>query len=211
MTESSSSTAIALLDAAEIVFATEGVDNASLRSIMRQAGSNPAAVHYHYGSRNELARAVLDRILAPLQDRRLMLLNDLCDIHADQPPINGLIEALVRPDLEAFLAIGQRNPHGARLIGAIYTRPSSFVKSFVEESFSPVAQVFTPHLLRALPELGPEELAWRIRWAVFGTVGALLSDDEATLTEENVEAELAKLLATSIGALTAPPAKEMTT
>lgn len=192
------------------MFASEGVDNASLRSIMRQADSNPAAVHYHYGSRRELARAVLDRILTPLQDRRLLLLGELCEANGDNPPIEGLIEALIRPDLEAFLTVGQRNPLGARLVGAIYTRPSSFVKSFVEESFSPVAQVFVPHLMRALPDLGPEELSWRVRWAVFGTVGALLSDEDATLTEENVEDELAKLLATSVGALTAPPAKETT-
>ena len=72
MTESA--TAEALLDAAESAFAERGVEDASLRAIMRAASANTAAVHYHFGGRDALARTVLDRILAPLNARRVVLL-----------------------------------------------------------------------------------------------------------------------------------------
>ncbi len=202
-------TAIALLDAAEAEFATHGVDTASLRSIMRSAGANPAAVHYHYGSRDELARAVLDRILAPIQARRLELLDQLVAAQGDQPPTAAqLIEALVRPDFEAAVAAGRRSPAGGRIIGEIYARPASFVKSLVEESFGPVAERFLPHLMTAVPGLDPPEIGWRIRWGVFGVVGALFSDDDTSITAENSELELKRVVAITTGAVVAPPTKE---
>ena len=205
MTESS--TAVALLDAAETEFAEHGIDQASLRSIMRTAGANTAAVHYHYGSREELAKAVLDRVLAPLQARRLDLLSELTAA-GDPPTAAGLIEALIRPDFEAAVAVGLRNPNGVRIIGTIYSRPAAFVKSLVEESFAPVAARFMPHLMAATPGLSPDELGWRVRWCVFGVLGALFSDDETVITDENMESQLARVLASTLGAVVAPPAKE---
>ena len=196
----------ALLDAAEVAFAEHGIDNVSLRAIMRAAGVNAAAVHYHYGSREALARAVLDRVLAPLQARRLELLDGLVDgaIGSSPPLLTDLVEALVRPDFEAAAQITQRHPGGGRLIGAIYVRPSDFVKSLVEASFAPVAARFQPHLEQALPTLDPGELAWRLRWGVFGSLGALLSDDASFVTAATIDHDLTRFVAMTVGALTAP-------
>ncbi len=198
-------TADALLDAAEVAFAEHGVDGASLRSIMRDAGANAAAVHYHYGSREQLAAAVLDRVLAPLQARRLELLEAAVAEHTDgAPPITALMDALVRPDFEMAVAARERSPTASRIIGAVYARPSAFVKSLVEASFAPVAARFLPHLTAALPELDPPEIAWRVRWAVFGVLGALFSDEDTAINCDNMEAELGRMLAVTTGALSAP-------
>ncbi|MGH1488002.1 MAG: TetR/AcrR family transcriptional regulator [Acidimicrobiales bacterium] len=214
MTESRSeaehSTAVALLDAAETAFAEEGVDKVSLRAIMRSAGANTAAVHYHYGSRDELAMAVLDRVLEPLQARRLELLDELVESAAARetaPRVDELVEALIRPDFEAVIAVADRNPEGARIIGTIYARPSAFVKSFVSASFAPVASRFLPHLRVALPDLGTQELAWRIRWGLFGILGALLCDDDTIITPKTLEAELAHVVVVTVGAVSARPSR----
>jgi AcrR family transcriptional regulator len=204
MTEASTQTV--LLDAAESAFAEHGVDNVSLRSIMRGAGVNPAAVHYHYGSREELARAVLLRVLEPLQERRLELL-EIAVANEGSPSLRRLLDAVIRPDLEMVVAIGTRNPDAARLPGAIYTRPSDFVKTLVEASFKPVALRFMPHIQAALPDHHPDELSWRIRWSVFGLLGALLSD-EPGITHQTLESDLDRVLAVTVGALTAPPTME---
>ena len=131
-------TATALLDAAEAEFAENGIDRASLRSIMRAAGANSAAVHYHYGSRESLARAVLERILQPLQRRRCELL-EAAVAATGRPNLDRAIDALIRPDFEALLAAQDRDPRSTRIVGAIYSRPPAFVKAMVEASFSPVA------------------------------------------------------------------------
>jgi AcrR family transcriptional regulator len=167
----------ALIEAAEAAFADAGFDAASLRKIMRDAGSDPGAIHYHFGGREALARAVLDRILVPLNARRLELLHQATiagDALAPQ-----LVDALVRPDIETAHELHHRSPGRGRLVGAIYLHPVDFVETTVAAHFAPVAQAFRPHLEKALPHLPFEVIAWRVRWCVFGTLGALLADANA--------------------------------
>ncbi len=188
-----------LLDEAEAEFADAGFEHGSLRKIMREAGADPGAVHYHFGGREALAAAVLDRLLAPLNARRLELLDGA--VATGRPDVSVLVEALVRPDVEAAHALQARSPGRARLIGAIYTRPSDFVAAAVSRHFAPAAEAFRPHLEIALPHLGFEEIAWRIRWCVFGPVGGLLVEaatvdhDPAELLERLVRPLAAALAA----------------
>jgi AcrR family transcriptional regulator len=189
-----------LLDAAEAEFASEGIDNGSLRRIMRKAGADPGAVHYHFGGREALAAAVLDRILVPLNTRRLVLLDEA--VMGGRPLASQLVEALIRPDVETAHRMHARSPGRARLIGAIYTRPSDFVTSTVAAHFAPVADAFRPHLEAAVPAVSFDDLAWRIRWCVFGTLGALLTDASAPF-ERPADAlidELARTLAAALAA-----------
>ncbi len=190
----------ALLDAAEAEFASAGIESGSLRQIMRQAGADPGAVHYHFGSREALAAAVLERILVPLNARRLALLDDA--VASGQPRVSQLVEALIRPDVEAAHALNAQSPGRARLIGAIYTRPSDFVAVTVAAHFAPVADAFRPHIEAALPQLPFGDVAWRIRWCVFGTVGALLTDESAPFerTADDLIHELARTLAAALAA-----------
>ena len=69
-TGQSSTTREDLLDAAERLFALHGVNGTSLRAVTREAGANVAAVHYHFGSKEELLREVFARRLGPVNRRR---------------------------------------------------------------------------------------------------------------------------------------------
>lgn len=190
----------ALLDAAEAEFASAGIESGSLRKIMREAGADPGAVHYHFGGRQALAAAVLDRILVPLNARRLDLLNAAA---ANGPPVvSQLVEALIRPDIETAHALHAQSPGRARLIGAIYTHPSDFVAAKVAAHFAPVAEAFRPHIETVLPHPPFVDVAWRIRWCVFGTVGALLTDETAPFERpaNDLIKELAQTLTAAITA-----------
>ncbi|MGB5759146.1 MAG: TetR/AcrR family transcriptional regulator [Acidimicrobiales bacterium] len=173
-------TAEALVDAAEGLFAESGFEAASLRAVMRAAGSDPGSIHYHFRGREGLSAAVLRRVLVPLNQRRLELLN-AAEQAADPIPLHWIIDAIVRPDIELAQELHHRGPGRARLLGAVYINPASFVKGNVEHHFAPVAARFMPHLVRAVPEVAPELLAWRVRWCVFGVVGAVLSDGDEAL------------------------------
>lgn len=50
-----------LLDAAQAVFAEEGLRAASLRAIARRAGCDPALIYYHFDSKEALFAALLER------------------------------------------------------------------------------------------------------------------------------------------------------
>ncbi|ROZ89223.1 TetR/AcrR family transcriptional regulator [Gordonia sp. OPL2] len=62
----SGSTRTALLTAAESLFLTDGFDNVSVRAICAAADANPAAVHYHFGSKDRLAVELLEDRMGPM-------------------------------------------------------------------------------------------------------------------------------------------------
>jgi AcrR family transcriptional regulator len=183
---------------------------------MRAAGANPAAVHHRFGSRQALAEAVLERTLRPLNGRRLELL-ERAEAGSGGGPIalGDLLDALVRPDLEAVAELAHRAPGRGRLIGTIYSQPERFVKALVERHFEPVAARFVPHLVAAVPWVPPAELAWRVRWCVFGLLGALLCDggldldlgagEEAGVSAEGVDRAIARIVAVTAGAVASQP------
>ena len=195
-----SQTVDALLDAAEAEFADAGIEAGSLRRIMRAAGADPGAVHYHFGNREALAEAVLGRILAPLNSRRLELLGRATAL--GNPTLGQLVEALIRPDIDAAHALQARSPGRARLIAALYLRPAEFVEAAVAAHFAPVADAFRPHLEAAAPGVPFETMAWRVRWCLFGTVGALLADQSAPFDRDarQLIAELVTVLTAAVGA-----------
>lgn len=61
-------TAERILDAAEPLFAERGYEAASLREIARRVGIQQPGLYNHFGSKEELYAAVLDRALTPLTD-----------------------------------------------------------------------------------------------------------------------------------------------
>lgn len=88
-----------LLDAAAKAFAKDGVFKASLIDITRQAGQrNRAALHYHFGSREGVLCAVLERHVEFLARRE----GELLQIALAGPggDVRSVVEAIVRPAAE---------------------------------------------------------------------------------------------------------------
>jgi AcrR family transcriptional regulator len=95
-TFNSAETRQALLDAAEELFATFGVEGVSIRSINAAAGFGPATVHRHFGSKDRLLEAVLrrraDGITAHRNERLAVL-----EATVRPPTALDLIEAFATP------------------------------------------------------------------------------------------------------------------
>ncbi|MGW0179163.1 TetR family transcriptional regulator [Nocardia sp. NPDC003345] len=80
-----------LLAAAERLLLTERYDEVSVRGICAAAGANPAAVHYHFGSKEGLVAALLeDRLGALWADR-------LAEVTADPLPVHRIVDAVLEP------------------------------------------------------------------------------------------------------------------
>jgi AcrR family transcriptional regulator len=52
---------VVLIDAAEVLFGADGVDNVSMRSVAREAGVAPAALTHHFPNKRALVEAVVMR------------------------------------------------------------------------------------------------------------------------------------------------------
>ena len=99
MPPDASATREKLLDAATRAFAEDGVFNASLIEITRRAGQrNRSALNYHFGSREGVLCAVLERHVELLARRE----GELLAVAARSAPgdVAPVVEAIVRPAAE---------------------------------------------------------------------------------------------------------------
>jgi AcrR family transcriptional regulator len=77
-----------LIEAARGLFAQDGFDGASVRDITARAQANLGAITYHFGSKEALYHAVIERFATPLADR-------LAAISAEpRPPLERLATAM---------------------------------------------------------------------------------------------------------------------
>ncbi len=112
-----------LLSAAERLFAERGIDAVSLREINLAAGQrNVAAVHYHFGSKQGLVEAVIERRMAGINTRRLQMLDEL-DSTGCLGDLRAVIEAMVLP-LAEQLGDAREASHYIRLLAQVYGDPS---------------------------------------------------------------------------------------
>ena len=200
-----------ILDAAERLFAERGYDGASLRAITGQARVNLAAVNYHFRSKRALMRAVFARRLEPLNQKRLALLETCMAARANGPPdLERLVEALVAP---AFRMGEQSTGEAAalrKLMGRVLVDPGVQIERVLEEQFHEVALHFVSAFRRALPQLPPEELFWRIHFSI-GAMASVLTGapflkiaSGGRLDTSDVDGVVQRLVAYITGGLRAP-------
>lgn len=85
----------ALLDSAERLYGEKSIDGVSLRSITREAGVGSAAVFYHFESKEQLTRAVVERRATRYNDG----IRERCTaiIAAPEPTVRDLVDAILVP------------------------------------------------------------------------------------------------------------------
>jgi AcrR family transcriptional regulator len=156
-----------ILDAAEGLFAEHGFGATSLRQITAQAGVNLAAVNYHFRSKDALIQAVFARRIAPINQKRLAML-DVCESeNASGPlPLVPVIRAFVSPMFELRRELGDRGHDFKRLMGRMYVEPGDTVKKILFEQMQSIAGRFIAAFQRALPHLPMVELLWRIHFCI---------------------------------------------
>ena len=147
-----------ILDAAEELFANHGFDATSVRAVTRHAGMNPAAVHYHFGSKQILVRALLERRIAPLNQERLLLLDHV--LRDGEPELEGILDAYLRPVLRhSGAATG-------RLNSLLFNLPDDLRSELLDDPFGLLHRRFHAALRQALPDLSAGEVEERFRYSI---------------------------------------------
>ena len=168
-----SETRKAILRSAERLFATRGIEAATMREITADAGTNLAAVNYHFGSKQELAYALFDRLAAEVCASRHAELDQIERDAGDKPvSVEAIVRAFVRPYVEGEES---RRLLMVRLIQQHRLEPSAMTRRVSAAHFDPLAARMTKMLLRALPHLPARDVFWRYHLMV-GAVMASTSD-----------------------------------
>ena len=161
-----------LLDAAEELFARRGFAGASVRAITAAAGCDLGSVRYHFGSKASLFAAVLRRGIEPVCRERLRRLSELESPEQESPRLEPILEAFVRPAVEALCdpASGER---WARLAAWARVDPAAFAVPGAE-LLTEVNAGYARALERALPALPAEEVACRFFFLFGAQVNTLI-------------------------------------
>jgi len=152
-----------ILDAAERLFLARGLAGSSLRAITAEAGVNVAAVHYHFGGREELVRAVLHRRVDPVNQARFEALDAL----GPTPSVEAILHAFVDPTFAA--ARTGKLPQVAALL---FHEPTA--RDLVTELFGDLAHRMESALAQALPDTPHRVLRDRLQFVVGAVVFELV-------------------------------------
>lgn len=173
-----------IMDAAEKLFGENGYASTSLRHIISEAQVNLAAIHYHFGSKQNLLDQVILRKAIPVNERRLKLLDQF---EAEASPAPASIEKLsVAFILPALLM--EKSPSFVKLMGRVYAE--GLMPEMAQRSFQPMITRFLEALRRALPDMSAKELAWKVHFAVGAIAHALTARpdlDEEDKAESPIE------------------------
>ncbi|MEV8631675.1 TetR family transcriptional regulator [Streptosporangium sp. NPDC051023] len=146
-------TRVAILDAAERLFAEHGVGEVSNRQISEAAGqANNFAVGYHFGSKADLVRTIVRHYTEQTEQRRLRMLAEI----GASDDLRDWVSCLVRPAIDHLAALGVPSWR-ARFIAQVTTVPA-LCEVLVEESMAAPSMRRTHEgMFRLLPGL-PEEV-----------------------------------------------------
>jgi AcrR family transcriptional regulator len=167
-------TRIALIEAAETLFARSGVDAVTMRELQEAAGSaNKNVVAYYFDSRAALVEAIYRHRMPPMEARRVELLEDLDAAGAGQD-LARLLDALYRPLLEQTDTNGRHSY--SRFLAALHLR-WAWTRLEVRDDF-PVTEVIVERIRRLVPPTTDEHFRRRISMVFVLVANALRIGDE---------------------------------
>tara|TARA_B100000927_G_scaffold243129_1_gene205037 strand:- start:227 stop:889 length:663 start_codon:yes stop_codon:yes gene_type:complete len=176
--EESQSTSERVLRAAEALFAERGFETVSLRDITRAAEANVAAVNYHFGSKEKLVDAVVERHVTPINKERLRLLEEYENEYGvDGVPVRKILEAFLAPVLRHMVS-GEMSEHlFGKFMGRLIGERGYSLPKTVRPLFAVMAGRFSAALCRAVPGLNEEAALWRMHFS-FGVLSNTLTNGD---------------------------------
>jgi AcrR family transcriptional regulator len=181
-----SDTRTRILDAAESLIAGNGFRNVSLRQITGAAEVNIAAVNYHFGSREGLIGQVLARVIRPINQQRLHLLDLAEERHRGPVPLEEILEALHRPVVAEMQKSPHQTPVYLRLAGRCLSEPPEHFSETLVELFREVIARFMAATKASLPHLDGASIFWRMHFSVGTMIYALTHEDRLPLFSDGI-------------------------
>ena len=150
--------------AAERLFALNGFQAVSVRDITAEAGVNLASVNYHFGGKDALLYEIFRRRTTELNRERARMLHMANDRHGGRPPVREILEALFAPPLR-WAAPGHERRISLQYIFRARTEGTAQMREALQNDVSHLER-FAEALLRARPDLPPEDVYWRLHFSL---------------------------------------------
>ena len=203
-----------MLEVAERLFALRGLDAVSIRDIIAAAGANLGAINYHFGTKNRLIEAVFEWRLIPSTQERLRALEVVERAAGDRPPkLEAILEASFRPVVEEAMDPKRGGATFGKLMARCLVDPHPVMEKVMHSHFAAVVKRFDSALMRALPNLDPGDVFWRMHLLMGGLHQSLLLLDRkpppgTPVLNLDAEAYVRRFVAFAAAAFRAPLPKD---
>ncbi len=172
MAASTTHTKEQILTVAERLFAERGFAGTTLRHVVSEAGVNLAAVHYHFGSKEELFRAVVQRFARPVVEQELRLLSEL-KVASGSLCVEMILTAVLQASLEILSQDSDMRFIRAQFMGRCRTEPEP-VQSIANGEFALISEAFVDTLQQVLPEQSRTQLSWKFDLVITTLIRVLM-------------------------------------
>lgn len=157
-----------ILDTAEVLFAQNGFRQTSISQLARHAKVNLAAVNYHFGSKNGLMEALLERRLFPIHqlrmDRLTAIRDEMC-AKGQVPDVAELVSAFVEPGFGlAREADGGKN--FMMIASRLMSEPGDNIRPVFIRNFMPAFVLLFELMKKSLPQIAEDDLLWRLHFVL---------------------------------------------
>ena len=195
-----------LLDLAERLFAKYGVEQVPLTRIVASSRQkNRSALHYHFGSREGMLAAVLDRRLKHINALR----QDMLDGIANDGRLSETVRAFVAPLCSVVL----REPWGPDYISVLAQvsfHPRLLGERAVDDASISALRQCKRLIAQALPDIPRKILSQRLKWFTDSVVLAIAhwtrETRKSSWTVGNMQELGEDLIAYGLAGLSAPAA-----
>lgn len=148
-----------ILDAAEKLFALHGRDGVTLKAIATAASVDTALIHYYFGDKDRVFRAVFARRAGEVNKARIAAMDEYEARVGDQKTIEGVLDVFLRPIYEMIIEKGEGWVYFAAIVG--HANASHFGgKDVMAENFDPIVHRFIGMLKALAPNAPPERIYW---------------------------------------------------
>ncbi|MGD1857952.1 MAG: TetR/AcrR family transcriptional regulator [Leptolyngbyaceae cyanobacterium] len=149
-----------LLNVAEQLIAERGYAGTTVRAIATQANANLAAVNYHFGSKEELFRAIFSRLAKPIVIHQLAMLDELQQKDS-LPTVAEILTAFLKPCFEKIAQDRSCRPVRAQFMGRCWSEPEP-LQSIASGEFMESRLAFLDILQQVIPNCSQLELNWKL-------------------------------------------------
>ncbi|MEY2419092.1 MAG: hypothetical protein QOG90_1772 [Actinomycetota bacterium] len=188
----------ALVEAAERLFAQQGIEGVSLRDVSAAAGQrNHNAAQYHFGDRLGLVAAVYENRMAVVEERRRLQLAGVDD------DVRGLVAAIVVPLVSV---VAETQGWYARFQARLRWEPTSWeaLQKVTSGSSFAAAMRKLNLALGDLPRPVRHSRLDQLMTLVIGTIAGWEGAPDRGQTRLSADALQAELISTGVAVLTAP-------
>jgi len=163
-----------LLDTAEQLFGTAGVDNVSMRSVAREAGVAPAAVTHHFPTKRARVEAVVHRRGGRVGDGVRARLAALAE--RDELVTRDLVEAVLTPFVAEINDSPREGVRWLRIVITLALNGDAIIAAEIVGDDGDIAELFVSAASR-VPDLDPGVGELRAPIAMFSMLSALAAAD----------------------------------